>query len=55
MEVPYGADTVETVFESRKSRGLRQEHEKTVETLVEVRILLWLKKLKAKICEKLLA
>lgn len=43
------ADTVQAVLEGSKGRTLREEHEDTVETLVQIGVFFWLKELKAEV------
>lgn len=52
MQIANGADTVQSILESCKCRRLREKHEKSIETLVEVGVLLRLKELEAKICKE---
>lgn len=49
MEVANGGDAIEAVLERREGRGLREQHEKPVHALVEVRVLFGLEELHAKV------
>jgi hypothetical protein len=47
VEVSNRADTVKTILECGKRRGLREQHEQSVKALVEVRIFLRFEELDA--------
>jgi len=51
VKIANCADATETVLECCKRRRLWEEHEKAIETLVQVRVALRLEKLEAKICK----
>ena len=50
MEEANVADTVQAVFEGSKGGTLREKHEDTVETFIQVGVFFRFKELKAEIC-----
>jgi hypothetical protein len=55
VEVANGTHAVQTVFESSKGRGLREEPEEAVKAFVEMRVFFGLEELEAEIWDVVLA
>ena len=51
VQVPDGADGIETVLQCCESAGLWEEHEQAIHALVKMRIALWLEELHAEVGE----